>query len=111
VTGELGRLHGLALLQVGHELADGGVQVADPGDGADLRHLRGDLRVVDRSERILVVHLRDQQLQERIGQVLRARAGRARAGSGRIRAADDVRRRKQAGQVVGRSDSHCECSL
>lgn len=43
------------------EFFDAAVQLIDAGNGADLRHLRSDLRVIQRIERILIAHLRNQQ--------------------------------------------------
>ena len=72
------QLHQLAV-QSGH----GGIQLLDAADGVDLRQLAGHLRVVERVQRVLVGHLRDEQLQEAVlgaGLVLRLRlASRRRA--------------------------------
>jgi len=40
-------------------------ELVDAAHRADLRELRGDLRVVHRIERILVLHLRDEQFRKR----------------------------------------------
>ena len=42
------------------------IQLVYTGHRAELRHLRGHLRIVHRVQRILVLHLRDQQLEETI---------------------------------------------
>jgi hypothetical protein len=47
------------------------VELLDARDGADLRHLAGELGVVHRVERVLVLQLRDQQLQEPVAHFLR----------------------------------------
>ena len=80
------QLHQLAV-QAGH----GGVELLDAADGVDLRHLAGDLRVVQRVQRVLVLHLRDQQLEEAVfaaGLVLGRRRGAA--GGGRCSASAEI---------------------
>ena len=60
---------------------DRGVEPLDAADGVDLRHLAGDLRVVQRVQRVLVLHLRHQQLEEAVlaaGFVLASTAWRRR---------------------------------
>ena len=43
------------------------VELIDPLDGIDLGELRGDLRVIHRIERVLIVHLGNQQFQKAVG--------------------------------------------
>ena len=73
----------------------GRVQLLDPGHGVDLRHLARDLGVVHRIERVLVAHLRDEELEEAVrrdGRFVRARDGGRRADAdvarGRLGCAD-----------------------
>jgi hypothetical protein len=97
VAADQGRaLHRLQL----HELACSGpstvrVELLDAVDGVDLRHLAGDLRVVHRVERVLVLHLRHQQLEEAV-----LGAGLVGGGARRPR---PLRRRKEVAKstVVG----------
>ena len=42
------------------------IDLLDTGDGVDLRHLTGHLRVVYRVHRVLVIELCDQQLEEAV---------------------------------------------
>ena len=60
---------------------DRAVQLLDAVTGVDLRHLARDLRVVHRVQRVLVLHLRDQQLEEAVlGAGVVARRGGGGAG-------------------------------
>ncbi len=95
-------LQGLQLREVARQRLDGGVEPLDAGHGLDLRHLAGDLRVVERVERVLVLHLRDQQAQEAVlrAGVLARRARRGGgAGGGHARAVERI-------QGVGAEHGH-----
>src|SRR6195952_1587371 len=113
VAHERGALHRLQLRELVVEAADRLVEGLHALHGADLRHLARDLGRVHRIQRILVGHLRHQQLQEAVGLVFggggapQARSvdagggglarlgGRLRAGGGRggAEAAEVVERR------------------
>jgi len=58
----LNRIGSAGAGQLVRDRLQGGVEIADPRRGRDLRHLRDHLRVVDRAERILIVQLRGEQL-------------------------------------------------
>ncbi len=59
-------LQRLQLHELSRQPLHRGVQLLDAADRVDLRQLGRHLRVVQRVQRILVVHLRDQQLQEAV---------------------------------------------
>src|SRR5206468_5812068 len=92
----------LHLHELRRQAVHGRVQLLDAVDGVDLRHLARDLRVVHRIERVLVLHLRDQQFQESVGAAGRvgARAAAARE-RGRIGGVD--RRDGHGGSFSGPS--------
>ena len=75
-------LQRLQLHQLAVQARHRGVELVDAADGVDLRHLAGDLRVVQRVHRVLVLHLRDQQLEEAILRTGLVLGRRAAAGSG-----------------------------
>jgi hypothetical protein len=66
VADQRGGLHGLVLVAALEDHLQRGVQLVDAFDRADLRHLRGHLGVVHRIQRILVLQLRHEQLEEAV---------------------------------------------
>ena len=91
VADQAGGLQRLAGLVAVLERAHGGVELVDAGHGGELGQLAGDLRIVERVQRVLVLHLRDQQLHEAV-------LGRAGAvGRGGCRGLAGVHRIQQRG--------------
>ncbi len=80
-------------------------------DRVDLRHLAGDLRVVHRIKRVLVLHLRDQQLEKTVLRVHGLLAGRlfrgVGGGTGRLDGADDV----HGGPLSGEAQDWPSCRV
>ena len=77
------------------ERLHGRVELIDPVDGADLRELRGHLRVVHGIERVLLLQLRHQQFEKRARRIV---AAQARRSAGRTRR---TARAEHVGQRVG----------
>ena len=75
-------LQGLHLQDTGVQTCDAGVQALYTANSADLRHLRGHLRVVHWVEWVLILELGDQQLEELLAHVSRALGGAAQADTG-----------------------------
>jgi hypothetical protein len=66
VSDERGAGQRLQLRELRIQALHRGVELVDSADRLDLRHLAGDLRVVHRIQWILVLQLRDQQLEKTI---------------------------------------------
>src|SRR6186997_213378 len=88
----VGGLGGRKRVELRRDLLKGGIHVVDPGERGELRHLREHLLVIDRVERVLLLHLHRQQVDEvRLAERREAAAGAA-GGAGCARRSGAVDR-------------------
>ncbi len=89
MTNQVGSLQRLAIVDLARDRAEGGIELLNAANGADLRKLRGQFVVLHWVGRVLVLQLSHQQRQKAALQI-RGTASRQRAGTGRTAGAIDA---------------------